>query len=186
MGYRVITIRPENCTGCRLCELACSSNKEGHFMPGRARIKVVHDALEGWSHPAVCLQCEEPMCLDVCPVGAINKSTTKNGDHVVLVDKSLCIGCRRCVVACPFGAMEFYKGSLATKCDLCGGDPMCVQFCFYGCLQFVDLSEEKRHARNKKIKGLYFKACKQISAEGPHRRRATISLDASRVVGAIE
>ena len=180
MSNKVITITAENCTGCRLCQLACSSAKHGEFIPDRSRIKVVHDALEGWSHPSVCLQCEEPMCLKICPVEAISRSQTPNGDNVVLVDKEKCIACRRCVTACPFGAMDFFKGELAVKCDLCQGDPMCVQFCFYDCIHFEELSDEQQAKRSKRIDGLYRKACKQIAKSELYRRREAIALDVAQ------
>lgn len=177
MANRVITIKAENCTGCRLCQLACSSSKEGQFIPDHARIKVVHDALEGWSRPAVCLQCEDPMCMNVCPVDAIGISKTPDGDHVVLVDQDKCIACQRCVAACPFGAMDFFKQSLATKCDLCGGNPMCVQFCVYDCLGFEELSDEMQAKRRKRVDVLYRKACKQIGQRELYQRREDISLE---------
>ncbi len=180
MGNKVITIKAENCTGCRLCQLVCSSNKEGVFIPDHARIKVVHDALEGWSRPSVCLQCDDAMCKKVCPSGAISLSKTKGGAYVNLVDRDKCIACQRCVVACPFGAMEFFKESLATKCDLCGGDPLCVQFCFYDCLHFEELSDEQQLDRGKRIEILYRKACKQISQKELHQRREAISLEVAQ------
>jgi Fe-S-cluster-containing hydrogenase component 2 len=181
MDRRVIVVQEENCTGCRLCELACSSTKEGEFAPGRSRIKVVHNGLEGWSRPIVCLQCEDPMCLLVCPVEAIFKSVTPAGGHIVLVDRSKCIGCHRCVVACPFGAMDFFKTSKATKCDLCQGAPKCVEFCFYGCLHFVRLSDEAYESRTKRIKGLYVKACKEIRRLELYNRHVAFSSGASKV-----
>jgi Fe-S-cluster-containing hydrogenase component 2 len=118
----------------------------------------------------------------VCPAEAISKSITPTGDYMVAVDRDKCIGCHRCVVACPFGAMDFFKGSRATKCDLCGGSPRCVEFCFYDCLQLVELSEEAEKKRAKKINALYGKACKDIARREPHERRLTFSFDASKVI----
>ncbi|MEW6666439.1 MAG: 4Fe-4S dicluster domain-containing protein [Thermodesulfobacteriota bacterium] len=175
MGKKTIVAKDENCTGCRLCQLACSSVKEGEFIPDRARIKIVHDGLGGWSRPVTCFQCEDPMCLAVCPAEAISKGTSATGEYAVLVDKEKCIGCQRCVAACPFGAMEFFKDSLATKCDLCGGSPKCVEFCFYDCLHFVELSQKEEGKRKGKIKALYAMACKEIGRRELFGRRRAIS-----------
>jgi len=178
---RVLTIDAENCTGCRMCELACSSFKEGEFIPERSRIRVVADALEGWSRPAVCLQCEDPMCMAVCPVQAISKKKTPEGDHVVVVNAKTCIACGRCVVACPFGAITLFPKSKAIKCDLCGGSPRCVEFCFYGCLHFVELTEAEYVRRTRKITALTNKSAREIAKREPFERRAAFSLEASRV-----
>jgi carbon-monoxide dehydrogenase iron sulfur subunit len=176
VGRKVILAKEENCTGCRYCELACSSIKEGQCIPDRARIKVVQDSLQGWSRPVTCLQCEDPMCLAVCPAEAIVKSRTDTGEYFVRVDQERCVGCYRCVAACPFGAMAFFKESLATKCDLCGGEPKCVEFCFHDCLHFVELSDEEVVKRDKRIKSLCLKACREIGDRELFRRRERLSM----------
>jgi carbon-monoxide dehydrogenase iron sulfur subunit len=177
---RTLTINAKNCTGCRMCELACSSSKEGEFIPERSRIRVVNNPLEGWSRPAVCLQCEDPMCLAVCPSRAITKTRTPAGDPLVAVDKELCVGCHRCLMACPVGAIDFFPKMKAVKCDLCGGSPRCAQFCFYDCLRFTDLAEEEREARDKRIKILFNRAAVDITRRELWERRKRFSLEASR------
>lgn len=181
---RAIVINEGNCTGCRSCELACSGFKEGEYIPERARIRVINDPLEGWSRPTVCLQCEDPMCLPVCPSGAITKTATPDGDRLILLDRDTCIGCRRCMVACPVGAIDFFPKLKAVKCDLCGGSPKCVQFCFYGCLHFVELSEREDADRSKKVYTLFNRASAQIAKRDTFRRRRDASLRAAQVTPA--
>lgn len=181
MKKKVLTVTPQNCTGCRMCELACSSFKEQQFIPGRARVRVIHNLLEGNSSPTICLQCEDAMCMAACPEAAIAKSETTAGDPIIAVDAKKCIGCHRCVAACPFGAMSFFKGSMATKCDLCDGAPKCAEFCFYDCIKLVELSEEDYAKRSKKVKALTIKACRKISEKEPHRRRHAFCKDVGGV-----
>ena len=69
-----------------------------------------------------------------------------------------------------------------TKCDLCGGSPVCVNFCFYDCLKFIELSDEVYEKRSAKIKVLTTKACQEISKNETQRRRTMFSLDISKVV----
>lgn len=182
MSNRVLIILEENCTGCHMCELACSSKKEGEFIPSRSRIYVVTNGLEGWSRPVVCLQCEDPMCMKACSVGAIFKTETTQGDSLISINKEKCIGCHQCIVACPFGAIDYLKELRATKCDLCGGSPTCVEFCFYGCLKFIELSDEVYQKRAKKIKALTARACRDISKNELYRRRVAFSLDLEKIL----
>lgn len=164
-----------------MCELACSSFKEGEFNPDKSRIRVIDNRLEGWSRPAVCLQCDDAMCMAVCPENAISRKQTAQGDPVVEIDSDKCIGCHSCVAACPFGAIQFFPKLKAVKCDLCGGSPKCVEFCFYDCLHFVELSKEMRADRMQKIKSLTVLACWEIGKKESRWRRASFSLEASRI-----
>jgi molybdopterin-containing oxidoreductase family iron-sulfur binding subunit len=61
--------------------------------------------------PRPCMQCDNPPCVEVCPVSA----TYKNDDGVVVVDYEDCIGCRYCITACPYGARTFDFGDTYTK-----------------------------------------------------------------------
>ena len=67
--------------------------------------------------PRSCLHCEEPACVTVCPTGASYK---REEDGIVLVDESLCIGCKLCSWACPYGAREYdTQTGVMKKCTLC-------------------------------------------------------------------
>ncbi|MDO8785486.1 MAG: 4Fe-4S dicluster domain-containing protein [Syntrophales bacterium] len=85
--------------------------------------------------PKLCNQCETPPCVQVCPVGA----TYQAPDGVVLVDRTHCIGCGYCIMACPYGARFFHPVyKVADKCNFCyhrinkGLKTACVQACPFG------------------------------------------------------
>jgi Fe-S-cluster-containing dehydrogenase component len=82
--------------------------------------------------PKLCNQCENPPCVQVCPVGA----TYQTSDGVVLVDHKTCIGCGYCIMACPYGSRFFHpKAKVADKCTFCyhritrGMKPACEEVC---------------------------------------------------------
>ena len=133
---KVLMINYEKCTGCRLCELVCSVMHHGVSNPSRSRISVVKWEAEGLYIPMSCQQCQDAPCMNVCPVKAISRD--KALDYVK-VDYDICIGCRACVSACPFGAMSFDSADRQViKCDLCDGDPQCVRFCDVNALEYVE------------------------------------------------
>lgn len=134
MAKKLLTIDPEKCTGCRNCELVCSVWHYGVSNPSLARIQVVK-----WEHigvyiPMSCQQCEDAPCLEVCPKDAICRDEVLES---VTINHDLCIGCKMCVAACPFGAMQWHTGrGRVFKCNLCDGDPQCVRFCYTGAVDY--------------------------------------------------
>jgi len=79
----------------------------------------------------------------ICPVGAIYKTETSQGDFLVLVNQEKCTECQQCVEACPFDAIWVDPVSgKAIKCDLCNGDPQCVKYCNFDAIQYAPLSAE--------------------------------------------
>ena len=142
---KIITIDPNRCTGCRLCELACSLRNVGECNPARARIRIIGFD-EMFAMPLLCMQCERPFCAEVCLTGAITK---EEGSGIIRIAKEKCVGCKICTLACPFGNIVFStEERIAVKCDLCGGEPECVAFCPTGALKF---SEEDTGVMSKRI-----------------------------------
>ena len=136
---KMILVDYRKCTGCRLCETVCSVMNTGVCNPQRARIKIIRWEWEGLQIPTLCLQCDDPACVSVCPVKALSRNS---GLGYVKLNLSLCIGCKLCLQACPFGAIsyDFVKREVI-KCEFCDGDPACVKFCETQALQFVEVSD---------------------------------------------
>jgi len=117
------------CVGCRLCEIVCSMRDGDTVNPKRARIWVP-TSFPIPAQPVFCRQCPKPKCAEACPPGALNAADITRLDH------SLCDRCGACIVACPFQAIRFSpQRDLVLKCDLCGGQPLCVAHCPTGALE---------------------------------------------------
>lgn len=149
MGRR-LTIYPEKCTGCRLCELGCSFNKTGVFNAVYSRVRVSAFGMEAFYMPIVCSQCEDAWCLRACPSGSIFRDSK---DKVVKIDAERCVGCRMCMMACPFGTVTFHPAEgKAIKCDECSGDPQCAKLCATGALVYEEESAAPQAKRTKTAK----------------------------------
>lgn len=134
LGFYVDTTR---CTDCNCCEIACrDANGLDH---GPAYRRLVEFESGAFPHAVfyalslACNHCDDPACARVCPVGAYTK---REEDGIVLHDPGRCVGCRYCVVACPYGAPKYFpQTGMADKCDLChkrlnqGQGPICVEAC---------------------------------------------------------
>lgn len=151
MVDRVIAIDYDKCTGCRICEMACSVKNSGEINPVRSRIRVVRVETEAsaLSFPIMCMKCAEAFCMAVCPVGAISEHPA-TGARVVKEDK--CIACSACVYACPFGAIAVDRRlGRAFNCNHCDGEPTCVRFCPREAIQYVEGEEVGIRMRRSSI-----------------------------------
>lgn len=114
------------CSGCRLCEVACSIKHERAIWPAASRI-TVYEYLPGRPTPVYCVQCPDYPCVSACPFGALK---VNEGTGAVVVEESLCTLCGRCIEACPGGVPKIVKEKPHVLiCDLCSGDPECVKAC---------------------------------------------------------
>lgn len=144
---RFVIADSKRCIGCRTCEVACvlahgdgntASLSASHFAPRLTVVKGLNV-----STTIQCRHCEDAPCANVCPNGAI-----VHAHDSIQVLQEKCIGCKTCVVACPYGAMTVISKPVvrishhqmmgsgtkaeAHKCDLCQGHdagPACIQVC---------------------------------------------------------
>lgn len=132
-------LNADKCTGCLQCEMACSYENYGVFNPAKSRIKVFEFHQTGKKVPYTCTQCDEAWCLHACPVDAIQVDLS-SGAKIVKAD--LCVGCKVCTIACPFGTVNYvHTTGKVQKCDLCYENvtgPACVSACPTGAITYID------------------------------------------------
>ena len=134
---KVLNIIPDKCTGCMLCELACSWVQTGTFAPSKSVMRVNVFDEEASYAPYTCTQCDEAWCMTTCPTNAI-AIDKQSGAKIVL--EKLCVGCHLCTIACPFGTVFTLPDThKAAKCDLCGGEPACEAACPTDAIEYVDV-----------------------------------------------
>jgi tetrathionate reductase subunit B len=130
-------------SGCTACVTACNtenglSGKTGPQDSQWIRKMNIKNLQTGVEHnlPMLCQHCEHPPCVDVCPTGA----SMKRADGIVLVDRHICIGCRYCMMACPYKARSFVHEPLTDQNPEVPRGKGCVESCTF-CVQRVDRDE---------------------------------------------
>jgi len=149
MQRKMLMFDPRLCTGCMHCMTSCATYHEGSTSLSKARLQIIRH--EGHALTKIdeedelifvfvgCQQCEDPLCSLVCPVSA---HTRDSETGAVIIDRTRCVGCRMCLMTCHFGAISFNQRERTVfKCDLCGGDPVCVKFCQSKALKFVPVEQ---------------------------------------------
>ncbi|MDO8886324.1 4Fe-4S dicluster domain-containing protein [Candidatus Oleimmundimicrobium sp.] len=165
-GKHACLVEPGLCAGCLSCAIACKKTNEnsgtydyspdlGSNVFTTVKFKNLGTEEEpNWLKTKVqCFHCAEASCIDACAAGAIKRE----GD-IVKIDKDICIGCKNCHYACPFGVPRFDPESgVMKKCNFCshrvskGLPPACAEACptdaiFYGTKEEVLKRAEERMA----------------------------------------
>jgi carbon-monoxide dehydrogenase iron sulfur subunit len=149
---KAIVVNIEKCLACKSCEIACalvhSKSKvleEAVAESPRPQRMVTVEAAEQFAVPMQCRHCEDAPCITVCPTAAIHRHAANDP---VLIDQDRCIGCKYCLMVCPFGVIELSRdGKAVVKCDLCfertkaGQEPACVEACPTKALKLADEEE---------------------------------------------
>ena len=149
-----LVIDLERCIGCCTCVIACKV-ENGLEIGSGVRVETIGGAhkdtpagkfplLSMHYLPMLCMHCDQPPCLEACPVTAISKRE----DGIVLIDENKCDGCQACLDACPYDALTLDpEKDLVIKCTLCSHrldkeqEPFCVKCCEAEAIFFGDLND---------------------------------------------
>jgi carbon-monoxide dehydrogenase iron sulfur subunit len=149
---KFVSVDPSKCTGCGICEYACAIEKEESLgNPLCSRIRVIR-MTPLFNFALACRACEDAPCVKACPEKALEQSE-KTG--VIIVKDKQCKGCDWCVQACPHGGIMIHSETgKAVACDLCNGEPQCVEFCPEEALELVSSDDEAEQKFNDVLEKL--------------------------------
>jgi len=137
---KFVSVDPSKCTGCGICEYACTLEKgEAVWNPIRSRIRVVR-MTPLFNFALTCRACDDAKCVKACPEKALSQSENTG---LLIIDEKRCKGCDWCVQACEHGGITIHSDTgKAIACDLCQGEPKCKEACPEEALDLVTSDED--------------------------------------------
>jgi carbon-monoxide dehydrogenase iron sulfur subunit len=152
---KTIVVNIKKCLACKSCEIACAmvhshseALEEAILKSPKPQGMLTVEAAGEFGLPIQCRHCQDAQCIEICPTGAIYRDSEQ---APVVVDEQLCIGCKMCMLICPFGILQINKkGRAIIKCDMCieriekSLDPACVEACPTKALSFVLLDQSEK------------------------------------------
>jgi carbon-monoxide dehydrogenase iron sulfur subunit len=149
---KFVSVNPSKCTGCGICEYVCTLEKgETICNPIRSRIRVVR-MTPLFNFALACRFCEDAKCVTACPEKALVQSEETG---IIMVKEKKCKGCDWCIQACPHGGITIHPDTgIAITCDLCEGEPKCVEFCPEEALELVSTDTEAEERFNETMEKL--------------------------------
>lgn len=153
---QVVYVDIDRCLGCFNCERACSLKQYRDHESAQSNIHILVDMDQREIQTSICLQCRNPLCAKACPTLALHQDPST---EILVVDREVCIGCGECTEVCPFDNVRLEANlGVATKCDLCGGNPSCVQVCQAHALHFGPFREVRQRMKGRKKPNLVIRA----------------------------
>ena len=164
MRYYIL-FHPEKCCACGACAVACMDQNDVDVLHGEKGYRAVYEyedaggAMGECTYLSIsCRHCADAPCVAGCPTGCLSKEPSTG---MTVAERSRCIGCHSCAMACPFGIPRFSAGDgKVLKCDgcfvrlTCGLQPACVRACAFGALTCVDEAEFRRLEENHAISAM--------------------------------
>jgi len=139
MKTKVLVFEPKKCIGCRLCEQVCSMTHFGVTNPTKSCIRILRDHNSQLDLATYCHQCIDAPCIKACNYEALSRDSTTNA---IIINDENCVGCRNCIHDCPYAAPSMLsEKNVVIICNLCGGDPACVEICPEHAIQYLDLEK---------------------------------------------
>ena len=170
---KFVSVDPGKCIGCGICEYACTVEKgEGIWNPLRSRIRVVRMA-PVFNFALTCRGCQDARCVKACPERALSQSESTG---LLIIDENKCKGCDWCVQACEHGGITIHSETgKAIACNLCEGEPKCIESCPEEALEIVESDEAAEKRFNDALANLPAQTEKLTAASQEQRLETTVS-----------